>query len=289
MEPEFQLIDSGWGKIVRDSLKVDRTELQIVCPFIKLEAVKRLLTSKPPGLIRVITRFNLAEMCDGVSDTKALRLLLEYHAKIRGVQNLHAKLYLFGDKRAIITSANLTKAALTRNHEFGFASGERAFVECCREYFEGLWKQAGDDLDLPRLESWEKQIERVGVADSRPSSASGLSDEGTKIVLVMSPAISLSGFEQNVKVFHDSADRPAAVQFRAWCEKHPRGYYLNATSSDSFMVHKSGCPHVGVLAHGNSPTSNRKICSSSDEDLVKWASDQGSMVLKCRTCMDSGR
>ena len=36
------------------------------------------------------------------------------NARVRGVRNLHAKLYIFGESRAIITSCNLTEAALTR-------------------------------------------------------------------------------------------------------------------------------------------------------------------------------
>jgi hypothetical protein len=179
MNPSFQLIDQGWDKILDEAAAADRTELRVVCPFIKVRAAKRLLAGKCPEKIRVITRFHLGDMCDGVNDPEALRLLLENGAKIRGVKGLHAKLYLFGDQRAIVTSANLTEAALLRNHEFGFVSNESEIITRCREYFETLWQRAGPDLDLARLEGWEKRIEAVRVAGSRPSTASGLSDEGT--------------------------------------------------------------------------------------------------------------
>jgi hypothetical protein len=179
MNPSFQLIDTGWDKVIHEAATADRTELHVVCPFIKMRAAKRLLAGKCPEKIQVITRFHLGDMCDGVSDTEALRLLLENGAKIRGVRNLHAKLYLFGDQRAIVTSANLTEAAMLRNHEFGFVSNESGIITRCREYFGTLWKKAGPDLDLARLEGWEKRIEGVRVAGSRPSTASGLSDEGT--------------------------------------------------------------------------------------------------------------
>jgi len=184
MNPSFQLIDSGWDKIIQEAVTSDRSDLRVVCPFIKVRAAKRLLAGKRPESIQVITRFHLGDMCDGVSDTKALRLLLEHGAKIRGVRNLHAKLYLFGDQRAIVTSANLTEAALFRNHEFGFVSNEDEIIMRCREYFDSLWKKAGPDLDLTKLEGWEKRIERVQVAGSRPATSSGLSDEGTDVGLV---------------------------------------------------------------------------------------------------------
>jgi HKD family nuclease len=174
----FQLIDSGWDKIIHEATTADRTELRVVCPFIKVRAAKRLLANKRPDLIHVVTRFHLGEMCDGFNDTEALRLLLDHGAKVRGVRNLHAKLYLFGNKRVIVTSANLTESALLRNHEFGFVSSEATIIECCREYFDTLWKHAGNDLDMARLEGWEKQIKGVRLEGSRPSTASGLSDEG---------------------------------------------------------------------------------------------------------------
>ncbi len=183
MKPSFQLIDSGWDKVIQEAAGADRTGLRVVCPFIKVRATKRLLTGKRPDLIQVITRFHPGDMCDGVSDTEALRLLLENGAKIRGVKNLHAKLYLFGDKRAIVTSANLTEAGLLQNHEFGFVSSENGIIERCHEYFDNLWKRAGNDLDLARIEGWEKRIESVRVAGSRPSTNSGLSDEGTDVGL----------------------------------------------------------------------------------------------------------
>lgn len=181
MKPSFQLIDTGWDTVLSEAAVADRAELRVVCPFIKVRAAERLLTGKCPGKIRVITRFHLGDMCDGVSDPEALRLLLEHGAEIRGVRNLHAKLYLFGDQRAIVTSANLTEAGLLHNHEFGFVSNEGAIIARCRDYFDSLWKKAGPDLDLARLAGWEKRIEGVRVAGARPSVASDLSDEGTNV------------------------------------------------------------------------------------------------------------
>ena len=49
-------------------------------------------------------------------------MLLDAGARVRGIRKLHAKLYLFGASRAVITSANLTKSALDSNHEFGLVA-----------------------------------------------------------------------------------------------------------------------------------------------------------------------
>src|SRR5207302_1292913 len=102
------------------------------CPFIKRGAADVLLRAGVPDLIQVITRFDLGQMSEGVSDTEALRLLLESGAQIRGIQRLHTKMYLLGGGRAIVTSANLTEAGLYRNHEFGFLSDDEIIVGECR-------------------------------------------------------------------------------------------------------------------------------------------------------------
>lgn len=134
----IRLVDKEWGREISDALRADASELRIICPFIKKNAIERILEYRP-GKIQVITRFNLADFAEGVSDIEALRELLKVGADIRGIKNLHAKIYLFGSSCAIITSANLTKAALERNHEFGLVAEDESLIKACRGYFGNLW------------------------------------------------------------------------------------------------------------------------------------------------------
>ena len=121
----IRLVDAGWDQELTAAIRAYPSEVRIVCPFMKKGALERLL-SHQPGDVQVITRFNLNDFADGVSDVEALGMLLDAGASIRGIRNLHAKLYLFGKSRGIITSANLTKAALTRNQEFGVVAYDRS-------------------------------------------------------------------------------------------------------------------------------------------------------------------
>lgn len=172
------------------AVAADHSELRIICPFIKRTTAERLLRAGCPKAIQVLTRFSLADFCDGVSDLAALRLLLENGAQIKGIRNLHAKLYLFGQTRAIVTSANLTEAALKRNHEFGFVATDAAIVQRCREYFDHLWPKAGGLLTEPKLASWETQIEQVRTLGAGPATRSGLKDQGTDIGFEAPPSAS---------------------------------------------------------------------------------------------------
>ncbi len=201
MNPTFQLIDAGWDKVVSEATALGCRELRLVSPFIKSKAAMRLLTGRAPETIRVITRFHPGEMCAGVNDTGALRLLLERGAKIRGVRGLHAKVYLFGDQRAVVTSANLTEAALLRNHEFGFVTSEGHIIKRCQDYFEQLWQRAGPDLDFARLDGWERKIEAVRLAGHAPSTNSGLKDEGASAGLLSAVPVVIAVTDDDTQAF----------------------------------------------------------------------------------------
>lgn len=206
----FKLVESGWDRVIRDAVGADHSILRIVCPFIKKQAAARLLRAGRPGSIRVITRFHLGDFCDGVSDTSALRLLLDSGAQIRGVRNLHAKVYLIG-KRAIVTSANLTEAALSRNYEFGLVADDPDILKTCAKYFENLWRRSGRDLTVDRLDGWEQQLAGVLAAGSRPSRPTGLTDEGADAGVPPAPIILpprvAEAPQSFVKFFGTSADR----------------------------------------------------------------------------------
>jgi hypothetical protein len=186
----FRLVDAGWDKEFRSALFVDAAStLQIICPFIKVGALKHLLDGRRPRSIHAITRFNLIEFAEGVSDIAALRALLDAGAQVRGVRNLHAKLYLFGSSRAILTSANLTDAALSRNHELGFVSESTSIVALCRAYFDDLWARSGIDLTVEQLEAWDEAVTRYLATGARSGRPTDLDDYGADAGVPPAPPI----------------------------------------------------------------------------------------------------
>ena len=44
---------------------------------------------------------------------------------IRSLNNLHAKIYIFDDSKALVTSANATNAGMWRNLECGLSTDDR--------------------------------------------------------------------------------------------------------------------------------------------------------------------
>ena len=90
----IRLVGAGWGRELTEAIRADPSAVRIICPFIKKGALDYLMPHRPSdGDIQVITRFNLDDFANGVSDVEALRMLLDDGASVRGVQNLHAKLF----------------------------------------------------------------------------------------------------------------------------------------------------------------------------------------------------
>jgi len=182
----IQLVDAGWDVEFVEALRLDSSELRIICPFIKVNALDRLLSHHPAN-INVITRFNLTDFAEGVSDVAAMRRLLDVDANVRGVRNLHAKLYLFGSSRAIITSANLTEAGLTRNHEFGVVAEDADTIEACRTYFDDLWQRSGSNLTWDQVNAWDETVTQFRALGGRFTNPTGLGDFGVNAGIVDTP------------------------------------------------------------------------------------------------------
>lgn len=177
-----RLVDGGWEREFDDAMSAVGDRLRIICPFIKRGVVERLLAAGAPQRIEVLTRYDTRAFCDGASDVEALALLLDRGASVRGVKDLHAKVYLFGRARAVVTSANLTRAALRSNHEFGFVSDDPEVLARCERYFEELWARVEPDLTSERIAEWRAKVERCRAARARGGDE-GLGDEGVDVAL----------------------------------------------------------------------------------------------------------
>jgi hypothetical protein len=88
--------------------------------------------------------------------------------------------YQFGRRRAIVTSANLTQAALRSNHEFGFVSDDPEVLARCERYFDELWAKAGTDLTADRISTWREKVARCQQVRTR-GGYEGLGDEGADV------------------------------------------------------------------------------------------------------------
>lgn len=237
----FFFVKSGWDTELDSALRKDNSELRIVCPFIKKAAAARLLDRGQPKKLLVITRASLDDFYGGVSDIEALKLLVDAGAQVRVVRNLHTKLYIFGNARVILTSANLTEKALRSNHEFGFVADSRTVVRDCTAYFTELWAGSGQNISSGKLTKWQREVAKHNTKAGRRSRP-GLPDYGTEVDQYSEPA------EPDLR---ESTDR-AFVKF--FGEGHNRSAHSDLIFEE---VKRSGCHWACTYPKNRRPRSVR--------------------------------
>lgn len=120
----FTLVDSS------------KRNIKLCSPFIKSEIVDKIYKIKNSNCrISVITNINLMSMYKKSCDVTALSTILQNGDSVYNYQKLHAKIYIFDGKKAVITSANLTTSGLKRNFEYGVLIDELQLVSSiCEDY-----------------------------------------------------------------------------------------------------------------------------------------------------------
>lgn len=110
----------------------------------------------------LITRFNLNDFASNVSSLDCLKYSVEEGANVFGIQGLHSKIYLFDDRSAIVTSANLTDNGLKRNHECGIFTSDPTMVKTIIDHFNDL-KIAGKKLTITMCHRWQDELLKPGI------------------------------------------------------------------------------------------------------------------------------
>ena len=130
-----QLLKRGWRDDLAGLATAANRSILIVAPFIKYNEAAWLSGLFRPG-IEVTTLANIdAEAVSSFAlDLSALRCLAEASpsARLIALSSLHAKVFVADEKAAIVTSGNLTRAALDINVEYGVLLREPGLVHQIR-------------------------------------------------------------------------------------------------------------------------------------------------------------
>ncbi len=239
-----RLVDCGWETEFFGALKADSSHVRIMSPFIKASVIDRLLEQEPTKL-QVITRFNLSDFAEGVSDLDALRQLTEAGAQVRGIKHLHAKLYVFGSTRAVITSANLTSAGLNRNFELGMISEDVAIIRACQNYFDRLWTNAGT-FQHQEIDDWDERITRYRLRGGSPNYTADLHDYGADL-----------GIENTALTNYPTFVDPNQQAFVKFLGNSKREHREPLSTSTLAEIRSSGCHWALSYGRNKTPRSVR--------------------------------
>jgi hypothetical protein len=107
--------------------------------------------------VRILTPVSTMDIVSGATSLQCLRSLIEAGVQCRYLPDgprFHAKVYIFGEQFAVVTSANLTASAMDTNVEVGVQLTGSDVGELNR-WFDAFWKRARP-LVVEQLADWQQ-------------------------------------------------------------------------------------------------------------------------------------
>ena len=165
----MQHIQPPWINYFFSKIQVVKDSLYLSSPYIKYTIASLLyeiLRSKQDLnlSIKILTRIRIQDLIEGASDLEAFEKLLEIdklhgiNAEVRCIPNLHAKVYIFDEDSAIVTSSNLTPSGLKSNIEYGIEITDSAAVRQMLDDMETYWNNA-EILTMEMLKEVRKRMQ----------------------------------------------------------------------------------------------------------------------------------
>lgn len=122
-------------------LKETRDEIKVASAYV---TDRELLLAGKNRTRKLLTSIDPMDIASGATSLECLRALLDSGVEIRystSHPRLHAKVYLFGESHAVVTSANMTRNAMEFNLEVGVkVSGKD--TRKLNQWFEEVWNDS---------------------------------------------------------------------------------------------------------------------------------------------------
>lgn len=125
----MKIIKTPLANELMELVENTKKNIKIVTPFIKENIYNQLLAKKQNQVkIELITTFKFSNFCSTQSDLSVLSKINATGGKVRINPELNANIYIFDDKKAIISSANLTDIGFHNNYEYGILIEDKILV-----------------------------------------------------------------------------------------------------------------------------------------------------------------
>jgi hypothetical protein len=243
---------------IRELYDTATAEFVVISPWIKSDALAYLLGQRK-GVsfrLRVLTVGDLRDYVSSSSDLASIETLLHEGADIRLITNLHAKVYVADQRRAIITSANLTSSGLEKNLEVGVYLDDDEVPGLAKKiegWFDKGLKIDGDWLNSMRqsVSSYEKAAKDLKrIEESVYEEAKSLRGNWVPINIpktsirrprgVVNPTTQRAEWEQGVENWMPNKVEPALVnEFLAFFHNAFEYMPVDVTRNAWFGIHKN--------------------------------------------------
>lgn len=139
----MQILTSPWRDEFDGLVDTVRNTFRLAVPYYSYEPIAQLLKrSKGRKKFFLFALEERAVKGNFQSISAISAILKDNAAEVRFIKNLHAKFFVVDEKRAVVTSANLTGGGLDDNIEMGVRFDDPAAVKRLVHHFDALWAKA---------------------------------------------------------------------------------------------------------------------------------------------------
>ena len=145
---DLQIVTTPTFDWLAERARACKSRMLVGSPYVNNGVLK--LTDMVSGdVVRtLITRTDLRDFAVGSSSLSTLCTLAGQGVAVHSLHGLHAKMYIFDDTSALVTSANATNSGMRRNLECGLGTGDRQVV---RDLAESLLSGFGAGEPPPKI------------------------------------------------------------------------------------------------------------------------------------------
>lgn len=159
----MKIIRSPWRNELMELVENAKKSIKIISPFLKENIINEIVLKKQKQTkIDIITSFKFSNYCTTQSDFSVFKIINQAGGKAKINPQINANIYIFDDKKTIITSGNLSEDGLINNQEYGILLEDKILVSEVVSDYNDLSKNENTRLlkktEIELLESVIAQI-----------------------------------------------------------------------------------------------------------------------------------
>jgi len=159
----MKILKTPWKSELLRLVHESKRSVKITSPFVKHNMCSEVLKAKRRETkFEIITSFKLMSVYSGSLDLNALDIILKRNGVVKNYSKLHAKMYLFDEERAIVTSGNLTHGGLVKNFEYGLFIDDHNIVSAIADDYQALSHHENTGLvKLSDVQTARRMLEKI--------------------------------------------------------------------------------------------------------------------------------
>ncbi len=185
---DLQIVTTPTFDWLAERARACKSRMLVGSPYVN-NGILKLSDMVSGGVTRtLVTRTDLRDFALGSSSLGTLCTLAGQGVAVHSLHGLHAKIYVFDDTSALVTSANATNAGMRRNLECGLGTGDSQVVEELAAALLNGFHTAGPPREMSHdeLEALHAPLETIRatlpklprVADPLANAKFSISDKG---------------------------------------------------------------------------------------------------------------